>query len=144
MAIGSIMDDIELIRLVESLGAQVVIDDHCTGSRYFWNGVTLEEDRLTAIASRYIDRPPCPVTDLDGRLRLDHVLKLAKDYNVQGVLLLQQRFCELHEYDMAFMRPMFMENGIPVLWLEMDVTTPLGQFRTRLEAFMETLLPELV
>jgi len=31
------------------------------------------------------------------------------------------------------------ENGLPTLALEVDVTTPVGQFRTRLEAFLETL-----
>jgi benzoyl-CoA reductase subunit C len=31
------------------------------------------------------------------------------------------------------------ENGIPNLFLEFDVTVPLGQFRIRVEAFLEMI-----
>jgi benzoyl-CoA reductase subunit C len=53
--------DAEFIRLIESRGAQVVADDICTGSRYFWNDVVPAEDSLSAIAARYFDRPSCPL-----------------------------------------------------------------------------------
>jgi len=32
---------------------------------------------------------------------------------------------------------MFKENDIPTVTLEFDVTVPFGQFRTRVEAFIE-------
>src|SRR3989339_1075628 len=66
MLIGSENDDVELIKMIEqglSLPATVVIDEHCTGTRYFCGEVVPEEDRIQAIASRYIDRPPCPAKD---------------------------------------------------------------------------------
>jgi len=85
MTIGSENDDIPCLEMVESLGATVVIEDHCTGSRYFWNEVIPEEDRLSAIAARYIDRIPCPSKDWEERERIPFILKLAEDYRVQCI-----------------------------------------------------------
>ncbi len=144
MILGSENDDVEFLRLTESLGANVVIDDHCTGSRYFWNQVMPEEDHISAIAARYIERPPCPQRDLVERRRFSHVLKLAKDYNVQGVILIQQKFCDPHELDIPPLQSFFNENNLPSLFLEFDVTIPIGQFRTRVEAFLEMFQLDLI
>ena len=144
MLIGTAGDDIEIIRLIESLGGNVVIDDHCTGSRYFWNQVVHEKDQLSALASRYINKPLCPIRDLDVNVRLGHIWELIKDYNVRGVIFLQQRFCDPMEYDISYMQPPLEEKGIHTLTLELDVINPLGQFRTRIEAFLEMLQPTLV
>jgi len=138
MILGSENDDTEFMNMVESLGATFVIEDHCTGSRYFWNEVIPQKDRLSAIAARYIDRPACPSKDWPERTRLPHIAKLAKDYNAQGVLLIQQKFCDPHELDIPAIRSYLEKNGIPTYFLEFDVTVPAGQFRTRVEAFLET------
>ena len=58
MIVGSESDDIEFMEMVESLNSTFVADDHCSASRYFWNSVIPQEDRLQAIANRYLDRPP--------------------------------------------------------------------------------------
>jgi len=139
MFIGGSSDDVEFIRLVESLGANIVIDDHCTGTRYFWNEVSIDDDQLSAIAGRYINRPPCPHKDLVERYRLDHLLGLAKEYRVQGVIMILQKFCAPHEIDAPPIRSMFENANIPVLFLESDVTIPVGQFQTRVEAFLEMI-----
>jgi benzoyl-CoA reductase subunit C len=142
MIIGSEDDDVGFIRMVESLGATFVVDDHCTGTRYFWNEVVPQEDRLAAIAKRYIERPACPTKDWPERTRLPHILKLAKEYRVQGAILIQRKFCDPHELDIPAITKMLKENGIPILFLEFDVTVPLGQFRIRVEAFLEMLRGE--
>ncbi|MBI4287856.1 MAG: 2-hydroxyacyl-CoA dehydratase [Chloroflexi bacterium] len=139
MLIGSENDDIDMVRLTESLGGLVVVDEHCTGSRYFWNEVAPDSDRLAAIAARYVDRPPCPIKDYESRRRWPHIESLARDYGVQGAILLQQKFCDPHEFDIPPLMAMLRERlNIPCLLLETDVTIPAGQFRTRIEAFLET------
>ena len=142
MLIGSENDDIPFIELVESLGATVVQDDHCTGTRYFWNLVEPREDRMTAIAERYIRRPACPAKDWEKRTRFDHILELARDQDVTGAIIIQQKFCDPHECDMPPLRKFLDKNGIPNLMLEFDATTPLGQFRIRVEAFLEMIAAE--
>ncbi|MFX0113334.1 MAG: benzoyl-CoA reductase, bzd-type, subunit N [Candidatus Hodarchaeota archaeon] len=140
MILGSEDDDIEFINMVESVGATFVIDDHCTGSRYFWNEVEINgRNILEAIADRYIQRPACPTKDWEERRRVPHVLQLAKDYGAEGAILIQQKFCDPHELDIPMVKQNFEENDIPTLFLEFDVTVPIGQFRTRVEAFLETV-----
>lgn len=139
MSIGSENDDVEFVSMVEKLNATVVVDEHCTGTRYFWNEVKPQEDRLLAIASRYIDRPPCPSKDWPVHTRFPHILNLAKDYRVQGVLLLQQKFCDPHEFDIPILAEEFKKVGIPTYFLELDATLPVGQFKIRVEAFLEML-----
>jgi benzoyl-CoA reductase subunit C len=142
MLVGSEDDDIAFVDMVESCGAVVVVDDHCTGSRYFWNEALPQENRLGAIAARYINRPPCPTKDWPNRKKLQHVLELAKDWNVQGAIFAQQKFCDPHELDVVEYQKKLEEAGIPTLCLELDVTVPVGQFKVRAEAFLETLMEE--
>ena len=139
MILGSEDDDIAFLRMVESCGATFVTDDHCTGTRYFWNEVERNGDRLAAIANRYITRPPCPSKDWPERNRIPHVLALAKDYGVQGAIIIQQKFCDPHELDIPILQKELKAIGIPTLFLEFDVTVPLGQFKVRCEAFLEML-----
>ena len=139
LIVGSEDDDTAFINMVESVGATVVVDDHCTGTRYFWNSVENGEDRLLAIADRYVKRPPCPTKDWEERWRFPHILQLCKDFNVQGAIVIQQKFCDPHECDIMPLRQTLEDNGVPTLFLEFDVTVPLGQFRVRVEAFLEMI-----
>ncbi len=139
MLIGSENDDIPFIEMVEKVGATVVMDDHCTGTRHFWNLCEPGDDRMTAIAERYIRRPPCPAKDWEKRTRFDHILELAREWNVQGAVIIQQKFCDPHETDMVPLRGFLDDHGIPNLTLEFDATNPLGPFRIRVEAFLEMI-----
>ena len=146
MIVGSEHDDREFIQMVEedlTLPATFVIEEECTGSRYFWNNVVPQEDRLMAIGARYIDRVPCPGKDWPERLRFSHTLNLAKEWNIEGAIVMQQKLCEPHELDIPDLRKFLEDNGYPTYFLEFDVTVPAGQFKTRVEAFMETMV-ELV
>jgi benzoyl-CoA reductase subunit C len=146
MIVGSENDDRPFLEMVENLKATFVIEDHCTGSRYFWDEVKPKKDRLQAIADRYCDRVPCPSKDWGmekpDRIRFPHLLKLAKDYRVQGAVLMQQKFCDPHECDIPSLRRFFEKNGIPTYFLEFEVTVPVGQFRIRIEAFIEQIQAE--
>ena len=142
MILGSENDDIKFIRMVESCGATFVTDDHCTGTRYFWNNVEPDGNRLANIAERYVKRVPCPSKDWPERTRVAHVLELAKAYNVQGAIVMQQKFCDPHEIDIPALTKALNSAGIKTLFLEFDVTVPIGQFRVRVEAFLEMLQEE--
>jgi len=146
MIIGSENDDRPFMEMVESIGGTFVIDDHCTGSRYFWDEVVPNKDRLQAIADRYCDRIPCPNKDWGtedcSRTRFPHILQLARDYQVQGAILTQQKFCDPHELDIPSLRRYLEDDGIPCYFLEFEVTVPVGQFRIRVEAFIEQILAE--
>ncbi len=142
MTIGSENDDISFMEMIESLGATIVIDDQCSGTRNFWNEVKdarPHQDLIAAIAERYCARPACPTKDFPAHTRFAHVLGLAQDYGAQAAIFLQQKFCDPHEGDYPELKRHLEANGIPTLFLEFDVTNPVGPFRTRIEAFLETL-----
>jgi benzoyl-CoA reductase subunit C len=146
MIVGSENDDIDYLNMIEtlgereSLGCTVVVEDHCTTTRYFWDEVDETiEDPLEAIAKRYVTRTPCPSKDWPQRTRLQKILNFAKDFNVDGAIIIQQKFCDPHEADIPFIRKFLEENGIPTYFLEFDVTVPAGPFAIRTEAFLETL-----
>ncbi|MCK4614616.1 MAG: 2-hydroxyacyl-CoA dehydratase, partial [Thermoplasmata archaeon] len=146
MLIGSENDDIEYLSMIETLGEResvgctVVVEEHCTTTRYFWDLVDESiDDPLEAIATRYVNRTPCPSKDWPERTRLKRILKLARDFNVAGAILIQQKFCDPHEADIPFIRKFLDEHGIPTYFLEFDVTVAAGPFAIRTEAFLETL-----
>ena len=143
MIVGSEDDDREFMHMVEerlTLPATFVIDEHCTGSRYFWNEVIPQDDRIMAITVRYLDRVACPSKDWPERTRFPHILNLAKEYRVEGVITMQQKFCDPHELDMPALTKFLHDNDYPTYFLEFDITVPVGQFRTRVEAFLETMV----
>lgn len=139
MTIGSENDDVAFMAMIESVGGTIVIDDQCSGTRHFWNASKPEDDVIKAIADRYCDRPACPTKDYPNHTRYDHVLGLAKEYGVQGAIFLQQKFCDPHEGDYPDLKRHLEDNGVPTLFLEFDITNPIGPFRIRVEAFLETL-----
>ena len=139
MILGSEDDDTVFMNMVENCGATFVIDDHCTGSRYFWNEVENGKDKLSSIAARYIDRIPCPSKDWEERKRIPHILNMCKDWKVDGVIIMQQKFCDPHELDFVPIKKALEDAGIPTLFLEFDVTVPIGQFKIRVEAFLEMI-----
>jgi len=140
MTIGSEDDDVAFTEMLESLNATVVIDEHCTGSRYFWNETIMEDsDPMKAIAERYVFRPPCPSKDWPDRSRFQHILNLAKEYNVTGAILIQQKFCDPHEFDNPVLKGFLEGNDIKCYPVELDAVNALGPFKVRLEAFLEMI-----
>jgi benzoyl-CoA reductase subunit C len=65
MIVGCPTDNLEVLDLIENqLGALVVTDDTCTGTRYFFDATPppYDGDPLEAIAHRYLlSRAPCPM-----------------------------------------------------------------------------------
>jgi len=143
LIVGSEDDDMQFFEMVERVGGTIVTDEHCTGTRYFWNQVELNGGSpLEAIAARYCDRPPCPTKDWEIRDRVEHILKLAREWECKGAIVIQQKFCDPHELDTPAIKKALEAAGVPVLLLEFDVTVPVGQFQIRVEAFLEMLEAE--
>ena len=140
MIVGETSGDLQLVRLLDSLGGKVVVDETCSGIRSFWQEVQVHEDPLEAIAARYVDRLPCPVKDNElPRKRVSFILDLVREYQVQFVLLVAPTFCDPHSYDNPIIREALLEEGIKVLELEEGFPLPLGQLGTRIEATLESV-----
>jgi benzoyl-CoA reductase subunit C len=144
MHISSENDDRRFMHMVEEdlpFDITVVTEEACVGTRDFWN-VTDDtgEGPFVDLAKRYLDRPPCPNKDWPARKRMEHISELSDDFDVDGALIIQQKFCDPHELDIPYEREMLEEEkDIPTLTLEFDASVPIGQFTTRVEAFVEQL-----
>jgi benzoyl-CoA reductase/2-hydroxyglutaryl-CoA dehydratase subunit BcrC/BadD/HgdB len=148
---GPEIDDPALFRLIEELGANVVADDSCIGTRYFWHDVEETPDPLDGLGSRYLEKVCCPHTirgkgegwasyQEDLEERFGHIKSMARDFSVAGVILYIMRQCDLHQYDAPELRDYLTTEGLPVLNLESDYTMgAIGTLRTRIEAFLEML-----
>ena len=139
---GSEVDDAALIRLVEDSGAKVVMDDLCTGSRSFWQDVDPSKGAIIGLATRYLEGVACPRTYRPGKAaqRFSYLGDYIRDWSVQGVLLYTIRFCDTYQLDAPEMKDYIASLGLPVLYLEDNyITPPLGQWKTRIEAFLETI-----
>ncbi len=139
MLLGSTNNDMSLITLLDSLGAHVVIDDFCSGWRYYQTQLKTEANRLEALANRIIERPACPMKDMPERRRPTHISKLLDEYKVQGVIYTLHRLCDVHGLDYPVIESRMNKKNIPILKLELDYSFPVGQVRTRIEAFLEMI-----
>lgn len=141
MLIGSETFNTELEELIEELGANVVIDELDNGSSYFWNEVYEQEDRLLALARRYLGRPHSAIKDNNWRRRPQHIFELAEDYHIDGAIIAKQINCHLHGTDNYAVWKILRERYIPYHYFERDNTLPLEETQLRIEAFLNMLRP---
>ncbi len=132
----------KLHHLIETSGAAVVCEEMCTGTRYFENLVdekasTLEE-QFAALSERYMKNNCACFTPNPGRI--EDIVRLARDYRVDGVIDANLKFCTLYDIEKSSVAAALEKEGIPVLGLETDYTdNDAEQLRTRIGAFVEML-----
>ena len=72
--------------------------------------------------------------------RVEDIIRLAKEYHVDGVIDLNLKFCSLYDTEGYFVERELKKAGIPVLGLETDYTdNDAEQLRTRIGAFLEMI-----
>jgi benzoyl-CoA reductase/2-hydroxyglutaryl-CoA dehydratase subunit BcrC/BadD/HgdB len=133
--------DYKVLELVEAAGGEIVIEEICEGIRYYWNKIESKGDVFESLARGYlVDRVPCAFMRYATRKRLDFALKLIKDFKVSGVIWYELLCCETYDSESYFFAQKMEERNIPMLILESDYSTAdTGQFKTRIEAFIEIL-----
>ena len=131
----------KLHHLIESAGAVVVCEESCTGTRFFSELVKTAEnnlgDQLTAIADRYMNIHCACFTPNDERL--DDVVEMAKEYQVDGVVHYNLQFCHTYANEAVKIEKRLRDEKIPLLRIETDYGDDTGQLKTRIEAFLEMI-----
>lgn len=132
----------KLHHIIETSGAAVVCEEMCTGTRYFENlvdeSVTTLEGQFQALSERYMKNNCACFTPNPGRVA--DIVRLAKEYQVDGVIDANLKFCTLYDVEKSSVAEALEAEGIPVLGLETDYTdNDAGQLRTRIQAFVEML-----
>lgn len=134
------MGDYKIFDLVEETEAEVVIEHFSEGLRDYWEMVNSDGDLMEALADGYFQRKVCHGTFRPGKERLDFITKLAKDFNVSGVIHYMTLYRDCYELDAYVLGERFKGGGLPMLKLETDYDeAEKGIFRTRVEAYVETI-----
>ncbi len=129
--------------LIETHGGIIVMDEFCTSGRYIYDLVAVDEmdmpELLKAVAERYILPCTCPcfTPNID---RMNKVLQMIEDFQVQGVVYHVLRGCHPYDFEVHRFEQKFKHLEIPFLRLETDYSPEdVEQIRTRVEAFLETI-----
>ncbi len=132
----------KLHHILETAGAAIVCEESCIGTRNFSdltpeNGGTVEE-QLEAIAERYM-KINCACFTPNNE-RLDDIVRLARQYEVDGVVHYSLQFCHIYANEAVRVEKVLEKEGIPLLRIETDYSDEdVGQLRTRVDAFLEMI-----
>ncbi len=144
--VGSEMDDPDFVKMVEEAGAYVCADRYCFGSRPGRVEIELNdtEDALTQVCRHYTYQSQCPrVMNMDKVYgRKAYVADLAKEFNADGIIYTQVKFCDPWGYEKVMGQAMLKEDyGYPVMTLDRPYNSKssAGQTRTRVQAFVESI-----
>jgi benzoyl-CoA reductase/2-hydroxyglutaryl-CoA dehydratase subunit BcrC/BadD/HgdB len=141
MLAGSVNDDSELVRLIESSGSTVVAENICFGIRSEADQVSTEDNPVSALAKRYLSTSVCPRMFGAYQQRFDYIKARAQRAGADGIILQNIRFCDLHGSENGLFERDFEKSGIPCLRLEREYgpLTETGRLKMRVEAFLERL-----
>ena len=145
VVVGSEIDDVDFVKLVEETGAYVCADRFCYGSLPGRVPIELNdaEDALTQVCRHYMTHSQCPrYMDMPKMLgRREYVNALAKEYNADGIIYEQIKFCDPWAYErMVGSHVLQHDFGYPVLSVDRPYTiSGSGQMRTRVQAFVESI-----
>jgi benzoyl-CoA reductase/2-hydroxyglutaryl-CoA dehydratase subunit BcrC/BadD/HgdB len=139
--------------MIESTGANVVMDNILVGSRPYFADVELTDDHLDGLAHRYLVDLKHPRTfvatpvdstkkiyleDLENRFH--YVKDYAEEWNANGVVLETMRYCDVYGYDVPALRDYLDNVGLPNTHIEWDYSeAALAPLRTRIQAFVEVV-----
>ena len=144
--VGSEIDDVGVIKLIEECGAYVCVDRFCFGS--FPGRVPIElndeEDALTQVCRHYVYMGQCPRTMNMEKVygRKAYVNDLAREYKADGIVYQQVKFCDPWAYERLVGSTMLHDDyGFPVLSVDRpyNISASIGQMRTRIQAFVESI-----
>ena len=123
----------------------VCADRYCYGSFPGRDPIVLTdgEDALTQVCRQYMYRGQCPRYMDQAKIqgRRAYVNALAKEYNADGIIYEQVKFCDPWAYErMVGSHVLHDDYGYQVLSIDRPYNVSgVGQLRTRVQAFVESL-----
>ncbi|MCW4030658.1 MAG: double-cubane-cluster-containing anaerobic reductase [Candidatus Bathyarchaeota archaeon] len=132
----------KLHSIAQEVGATVVVEESCVGTRYFSKlvepkGDSLEE-LLWAIVEKY-SKIPCACFTPNDR-RISTVTDLAKQFKADGVIYYTLQNC--HDYNVEGVKVDRALKALDVPMLKIETDYAMGdaaQIKTRVEAFLEII-----
>ena len=134
----------KVLRILEESGASVVALENCTGYKGLDVMVDEEKEPIQALAEKYLSTPCSCMTPNNSRL--DLISRLAKEYQVDGVVDLTWQACHTYNIESFTVRNFVKDElKLPFLQVETDYSdSDIGQIQVRIEAFLETIGSEVL
>ncbi|MDY6903387.1 MAG: 2-hydroxyacyl-CoA dehydratase family protein [Thermodesulfobacteriota bacterium] len=141
LVVGSVCDDTSLIELVEAAGAVVVSDNLCFGARHTRGLVAENGDPVAALADWYLGGVICPRMFGSFESRLANIEQQIEEARVDGVVMQNIRFCDLHGAENGLFAKRLKEMGVPSLEIEVEYgpLVDTGRVKMRVDAFLERI-----
>lgn len=149
MVDGACVDNVELVKIIEGLGANVVTDTLCNGTRDYFPKVAQGMDPLEALSRRYLAGIHCPKTyrentagTFEGDIanRFGDIGRYAKAFHVDGAILYVYRYCDPFGFEVPARKAYYESMDVPLLCLEDEYSAgTIGQLKTRIQAFLEMI-----
>lgn len=142
MLVGSISDEIDLVRLIESEPDTVVVAENlCFGVRYEGNEIPDDRDPIDSLARHYLGKSVCPRMFGKYKERLAALQEKIEKAKVDGVIMQNIRFCDLHGAENSLFERDLEAMGVPCLRIEREYgpLTETGRMKLRVNAFLERI-----
>jgi benzoyl-CoA reductase/2-hydroxyglutaryl-CoA dehydratase subunit BcrC/BadD/HgdB len=135
------MGDYKVLEIAEEAGASIVIEEFAEGMRHYWENVHPDGDLMQSLADRYFRRRVPPAWFRPSTERLDYLIKLARDFKVDGIIWYQLMYRSSYDIQSFYFEKMMKkELDIPMLKVESDYdVSERGPLRTRIETFVEII-----
>jgi benzoyl-CoA reductase/2-hydroxyglutaryl-CoA dehydratase subunit BcrC/BadD/HgdB len=132
----------KLHSIVQEVGASVVVEESCIGTRYFTDLVEPKgenlNDLLWAIVEKYSQIPCACFTPNERRVK--SIKELAEQFKVDGVIYYTLQNCHDYNVEGVKVERAFKAQNLPMLKIETDYGTgDAAQIKTRVEAFLEII-----
>ena len=120
MIMGPLTDNYALLDKIERFGAIIVDDDITNGSRYCSRDVETTGDLYENIARRYLFADPSPTLNSGIKTDEQAFQRRIDGLDLQGVIYINQKFCEPHVHNYLSKLEILKKSGINVLMLEIE------------------------
>lgn len=141
MLVGSANDDVDFVKVIEESGAVVVSDTVCFGARTYVSQVDEKGKPYHALAQHYLENNICPRMLGYYPERIAYIKELSKKSKVDGAVLQNVRFCDLHGSENGVIERDLEAVGLPCMRLEREYgpLAETGRIRMRIDALIERI-----
>jgi len=135
------MGDHMVLDLVAEAGGTVIIEDFAEGIKPYWHDVKTSGDPMDALADTYFMDRVVPAWFRPGIERQEHLINMARDFDVSGVIWYQLMYREAYKLESYYFPEILKkETGLSTLILESDYDpSETGQIRTRIETYIDSI-----
>ncbi len=135
------LGDSKVVRLIERMGAPVVIEEFCEGLQNYWENVNGDSDPVGALADCYFRRRiPGAYFRGSAAERFEFFVRLIEEFEVKGVIWYSLMYRDAYDVEGYLFHNALKKLNIPFLKIssgydEMETSA----LETRIETFIQTI-----